>query len=231
MFSPRTYARLVAHYNAEHWPLQALAVALGLAALALAWRAPSRPRQRLVWALLAAAWGWVAWAFLHQRFASINWAADAFAWAFGAQGLALAGWGVLGGRLGGRTDAAPMPVRPPPAGRARTGRAAGGAIVLTALLAWPLLGRLSGGTWASSQVFAFMPDPTALATLGFLLLVPRVSRPPWWLFVVPVMSCALGGALAWVLQAPLAWLAPALAGGAVVCAWQDRRAGPAAAMP
>ena len=53
MFSPRTYARLLEQANADLWPLQPLAVALGLAALALAWRARSPLQQRLVWLLLA----------------------------------------------------------------------------------------------------------------------------------------------------------------------------------
>ena len=203
MFSPRTYARLVEQTNADVWPLQPLAVTLGVAALVVAWRARSRLQQRLVWALLAGAWLWVAWAFLQQRFMAINWAAEFVAWAWGAQGLALAWWGVIRGRLVWRFEAGQKKHMSPRAGLAR---ATGAVIAVTALLAWPLLGRLSGGAWAASESFAVMPDPTALATLGFLLLAPR---PPGGLFAVPGLSCALGGALSWALQAPLAWLAPA----------------------
>jgi hypothetical protein len=231
MFSPRTYARLVEQTNADMWPLQVPAVALGLAALVLAWRARPVWQGRIVWALLAGAWLWVAWAFLHRRFVPINWAAEYVAWAWGVQGLALAWVGVLRGRLDGHSrgdtpNQAHHGIQAPPS--TDLARALGAAIVAAALLAWPLLGRLSGGTWASAQSFAVMPDPTALATLGFLLLAPR---PPGWLFAVPVLSCALGGALSWALQAPLAWLAPALAACAVACAWRCQQARPASAVP
>jgi membrane protein YqaA with SNARE-associated domain len=95
-------------------------------------------------------------------------------------------------------------------------------------MGWPLLAPLSGAAWTQAETFAVMPDPTALATLGLMLLA---QRPPWWLFVVPVLSCALGGALSWALQAPAPWLAPALAVVAVVCAWRCPRARGSAAVP
>ena len=209
MFSPRTYAGLVERYNAELWPLQPLLVALGGLALAWAWRARSPAPGRWVWALLGAAWLWVGWAFHHQRFAAINWAAEYVAWAFGAQGLALLWAGTLRGSLG---FGAGLPVV----------RIAGLAIVALALAGQPLLGAALGRPWAQVESFGLMTDPTAVATLGFLLLAQRA---PARLFVVPLLSCALSGALAWALQVPAAWLVPALAGAAAAAAaWRGRAA-------
>jgi len=205
MFSPRTYAGLVERYNAELWPLQPLLLALGGLALARAWRARSAAPGRWVWALLGVAWLWVGWAFHHQRFAAINWAAEYVAWAFGAQGLALLWAGALRGGLGFGAGAAAV-------------RIAGGLIVILALIGVPLLGAALGRPWAQAESFGLMTDPTALATLGFLLLARRA---PGWLFVVPLLTCALGGALAAALQAPAAWLVPVLAGVAVtVAGWR-----------
>jgi hypothetical protein len=215
MFTSRTYGGLVERYNADLWPLQPLLLALGALALAWVWRGPTLAPGRWVWALLGVAWLWVGWAFHHQRFAAINWAAEYVGWAFGAQGLALLWLGAVRGRLGFGSE---VPVA----------RFAGAGIVAFGLFAQPLLGVALGRPWAQAESFGVMSDPTALATLGFLVLA---QRPPWSLLLVPLLSCVLGGALASALQAPVAWLMPALAGAAVASAAWRRRAGSRPAGP
>jgi membrane protein implicated in regulation of membrane protease activity len=65
-----------------------------------------------------------------------------------------------------------------------------------------------------------MPEPTAIATLGFLLL----ARPmPRWLFIVPVASCLFAGAMLWALHASEAWLAPLAAAVSLACLWAAAR--------
>ena len=185
LFSQRTYGSLVASYNAEIWPLQAMLVALGLMALVVAARSRSPLHARLVWLLLGGAWCWVAWAFHLRRFSTINWAAEYLAWVFALQGMALLWAGVM------RPGLSFEPRSP-----ARSVLGLG--IVAVALLAWPLLGLMLGRPWAQAESFGSSADPTAIATLGFLTLAPRA---PGWLIVIPLAVSALGLALAWALQA------------------------------
>jgi len=187
-FSQRTYGNLVASGNAEVWPLQPVLVALGLAALLVALRSHSTLHARWVWLLLGSTWFWVARALRFSRFSSINWASRYVAWAFALQGLALL-W------VGGVRPGLCFHPRAP----ART--AIGGGIVCLALVVWPLLGLGLGRPWAQAVSFGSMPDPTVIATIGFLLLAPSA---PGWPMAVPLALGALGLAMAWALRAAAA---------------------------
>jgi len=81
LFSPRTYYRLFELYNREIWPAQVLTSGAGVAIL-LALRRDGARAGRVIAAVLAGCWLWVAWAFHFQRYATINWAATYFAAAF-----------------------------------------------------------------------------------------------------------------------------------------------------
>lgn len=216
LFSPRTYYRLLELYNLEWWPLQLLALALGAAVLVLWQRGGARAGRAIV-AILALGWLWVAWGFHWQRYAGINWAASYFAWAFVVQALLL--WlGVLRGRL-----------TPAPASRLQ--QRAGLGLFLFALLLFPLIGPLLGRNWTQAEVFGMAPDPTALATLGVLLLAG--VWPTWWLYPIPVAWCVISGATLWAMEMPdfaivplAALLAVLLAvGGALTNAGSGRSGG------
>ena len=183
LFSARTYDRLIETYNGDAWPLQLPVLAAATAALVWLGRAPSARRDRLVLAGLCAAWCSVAWAFEHRRFAAINWAADYMALLFAVQAAALGGLALRGGVTLRRETALDD---------AALALAATGVVVL------PLLAATLGRSWARAEVFALMPAPTALATLGCLLLAkPRRTV----LLAVPLATCAFEGALLWALYA------------------------------
>jgi Family of unknown function (DUF6064) len=194
LFSARTYHRLIESYNADLWPWQ-LAM-LAAAVIALAWwrRMPSLLADRVVFGGLAAAWVSVAWAFEHERFASINWAADYVAALYAAQAAVLL-WAAVRGRAG--------------FGRASSPRLwAGWALIALGLVVYPLLAPLLGRPWARVEVFAAMPEPTVIVTFGVLLLAGPMPRV---LYLVPVASCLYAGAMLWGLREGEAWLALAAA--------------------
>ena len=151
MFSSRSYFRLIESYNAAIWPAHLLALVAGVIVIG----AIARPRhslQRSAALVLAAAWGWVAWAYHVERYAEINTAAPYFAAAFAVQALLLC-W--LAYRPG---NAAPAPQ---PLAFGLSG---------LAILAYPLLALArDGGTWRQAEVFGIVPDPTVVATMGVLL--------------------------------------------------------------
>jgi len=186
LFSPQTYYRLFELYNIAWWPLHMLAWAFGVAVLALGRRGGDRA-GRAIAAILALSWLWVAWGFHWQRYAGINLAAGYFAWAFAAQALLLLWVGAVRGRL------TPVPTSTM---QSRIGLG----LLLFALVVIPLLGPLLGRSWTQAEVFAMAPDPTALATLGVLLLAG--GRFTYALYPIPVAWCLISGATLWAMEVP-----------------------------
>ncbi|MBQ5949345.1 DUF6064 family protein [Massilia sp. ST3] len=204
MFSARSYHRLFELYNQDIWPAQIVALLAGLAMLAGAVGGGARP-SRIAALLLGLAWLWVAWAFHLERYAAINTAAPWFAAGFVLQGLMLL-W----------MAAKPMP-------RLLRFNASpiswlGLGLVCLAVGAYPLLPIHEGRYQTQGEVFGVAPDPTAVATLGILLLM----RARWPMWVVPVAWCAISGAIQMELRVPLAWL-PVTAAALATGAWLVRR--------
>jgi len=189
LFAPRTYYRLFELYNAAVWPAQLAALSAGAAILALL-RRGGTVDARIAAALLAACWLWVAVAFHAQRYATINWAAEWFAWAFAAEAALLLALGVLRNGFASGSRSGP-----------------GFGLFAFALLLQPLLGPLFGRDWRQMELFGLAPDPTALATLGALALVGGRAR--WALAALPLLWCAISGATLWTMGAPDALVLPA----------------------
>ena len=186
LFSPRTYYRLLELYNLAIWPAQLAGVAIGLAIVALLF-GNHRARERIVAGLLAVCWLWIAWAFHYQRYAQINWAATWFAAAFAIQALLLVVSGVLARQL-----VFQFPIR----GSAWVSVA----LLVTAVVAYPLLASMAGRPWTTAEAFGVAADPTAIATVAALALVRGRIR--WLLLVVPLAWCMIGAATLWAIDAP-----------------------------
>ncbi|MHB1218421.1 MAG: DUF6064 family protein [Alphaproteobacteria bacterium] len=191
LFAPHTYYRLFELYNQAIWPGQFLAVALGVAIFGLLLRR-SAERSRAVPVILAACWLWVAWAYLLTRYDTINWAAKYFAAGFVLQAFLL-----IAVSLRRRIHLGPS---------SDTRNRFGLALFLFALAIQPLIGPLLlGRPWTQTELFALAPDPTAVATLGVLLLSVR-GRAAWLLMPLPLAWCAVSAMTLWTMGSPEAWV-------------------------
>ena len=193
LFSAHAYYRLIELYNAAIWPGQVLALLLGVVVVVLVRRGTP---GRWVTAILAAGWLWIALAFHAARYAKLNTAAPYFGWMFGIEAALLL---VLGRDFQWPSDL--------------QGRA-GLAIYLFALLGLPLFAPLLGRGWRAAEIFLIAPDPTAVGTLG-LVMISRARR-RWPLMIVPVAWCVVTGAVLSVWKISFWWAAPLLAVFALV---------------
>jgi hypothetical protein len=140
--------------------------------------------MRLVGVVLAAGWAWTGVVFHGQVFAAINFMAPVYGALFGVEALLLA-WSLV--------------VRP----RIAFSRPAGWAgrvawlLIAYALVGYPLLALVAGHGLAGTRVIGLDPGPTALFTLGLLLLAS--GRTLVHLAAVPMLWTLIAGAHAWVL--------------------------------
>ncbi|HUR93344.1 MAG TPA: DUF6064 family protein [Gemmatimonadales bacterium] len=188
MFSPRTYFRMLERHNEAVWPAQIVTVGIGLGALAVmrrAWPIGSR----VLAGTLAGLWLWVGVSFLWQRYAAINWAAAYIAPLFVLEAVLLLWVGAVRGRLTFSLD--------------RTGSSlAGLALWIGSVVIYPAVAPLAGRPWRQAEVFGVAPDPTAIASLGVLLLAG--ARPRWILIVIPMIWCVFSGLTLVAMESKLA---------------------------
>lgn len=209
LFSDRTYWRLFELENAALMPLPLLAPLVAMAAVLLAWTRPAVGMPALA-VVLAVAWGLTGASFVWQRYAPVNWAVAYIAPLFLLEGLLL-----LGGASSGGVAASE---------RHSPARVVGFAMLAYALVLHPFVGLFAGRPLGGAEIVGIAPDPTAIATLGFaLLLWSRRARAV--IFSLPAIWLALSSLTLWVLGSWQA-LAPILAlvvGAAVLVLGRRRR--------
>ena len=175
LFSPRVYWRMFELHNAALWPLPLVMLAIGASMLALS---AVRPRQsgRPIAILLAVLWAWVGWSFVWERYATINWAAAYAAPLFAIEALLFL---ILGGAFNRLSFAS------------RHVRGMAGTLLVALALGYPLLAPMFGRPWHGAEFFGIAPDPTAIATLGFLLVAR--GRSTLLLYPIPLLWCLASG--------------------------------------
>jgi hypothetical protein len=174
-------------YNEAIWPMQ---IVLVIGALLAAMRAiagdrkhagpPTTESDRLVGLILTVLWVWTGLAYFFTFFAPVNGAA----WLFGALFLAQAGLfahATLRHRLSFRAHLDGFGI-------------VGAALLLYALLIYPLLAKLTGHGYPFTPTFG-APCPTTIFTFALLLWV--TGRVPAHLLVIPALWSIVGLSAVW----------------------------------
>ena len=194
MFSPHSYFRLYELNNTNLWPLP-LVMILAAGVLLLLSRRSDRQSRQISMILLTLTWSMIAWHFFYQLFTPINLAAPWFAIAFGIEALLLL---LLGSSIH-KTG--------------QTGKT-GLWLFIYALVIHPFIGLLAGRNWQGVELFGIAPDPTALGTLGLLLLLPGIKAR--LLAVIPFLWCLVSGVTYLAMELPYGLLTPIVAISAII---------------
>ncbi|MDQ7246882.1 DUF6064 family protein [Dongia sedimenti] len=188
LFSPRTYWRMFELQNEAYWPLPVLTLALGGIVTFLAARGGAN-FLRSAAAILALVWSFVAYTFLWTRYAGINWAIAYVAPAFVLEALLLLLIAVRAGFTVQPRGVVPW---------------TGYLLLAFATVGVPLLAPLHGRDRSTSEIFGIAPDPTVIATLGFLILLR--GRFLWLLYPIPILWCLLSGMTLHTMGDAQAWM-------------------------
>src|SRR6056297_196023 len=217
-FTAEVYLRLLERVGESSWPLHLATLVLGVAAMILMWRG----RGRIACVLLAAPWAWVGITFFEQRYAQLNWAGGWFAGAFLVQAAGL----LLLAAMGAAFDrGAATTQRSAHSGILQQGAPLAGGLILAGfgVLAYPVIGPLSGSALFQAETCGIHPDPTAVATLGILFAGLR-GFGLWLAVLIPALWCLITGLTLYVLDAPWTQIPLAVAVLALVLAlWKTLR--------
>lgn len=204
-FTADAYYRLLERTGEDWWPLHLLALALGAGALFL--MLFNRPRIACI--LMALPWAFVSVAFFAQRYAELSWAGHYVGRAFLVEAAILALVALTGRGTTGWPRGKSLPVL------------TGILIAAFGLLVYPVMAPLMGHSWYQAETFGIHPDPTAIATLGLVLIALRGAA-MWATAVIPLLWITLSGLTLLVLGAPLAIsLFTLLAAGVVGLIWKS----------
>jgi peptidoglycan/LPS O-acetylase OafA/YrhL len=169
-FTVEQFLSVFERYNQAVWPLQLVAYAAGVVLVVLAltkWKRASA----VIFGTLAVMWAGMAVGYMWLYFADINKAAYLFGVIFLAQAVLLA--------------IAAVKQRSVAYGRRRDARTwVGLALIVYAMVAYPLLGMAFGHSYPRAPMFGLVPCPTTIFTFGMLLLAARPKRLLLWLPLV-----------------------------------------------
>ena len=209
LFSPRVYYRLFETLNTTWWLAVTAALVAGIITFGLSIRHGNRG-NRVALVLLAMIWGWVTAGFLWYYYQPINWIIPYFIPAFITEALLMVMFAArrMPLRFGWRGDFSSI---------------AGVVMIAIAIFVYPFVGLIEGRDLIQAELFGSAADPTAIGTLGFILLARGSWR--WVLLPVPLVWCVLSSGTLWVMDQNIALLPLITVWLTVLGGWMDQKSG------
>jgi len=205
-FSVDLFLEVFERYNLAVWPMQVFLTLLGIAAVVLAVRKPGYS-SRAVAIALAILWFWIGVVYHILFFTAINKTAYGFGALFALQGVLFLVAGVLRQDLSFHYSTNIWGIL-------------GGALILYAMVIYPLLGHALGHAYPKAPTFG-LPCPTAIFTFGLLLWTDR--KVPRYVLVVPLLWSLIGFSAAVSLgMAEDFGLVVAGVSSTILILWRDR---------
>lgn len=178
-FTTAQFFNVFAQYNQAVWPMQIVLLLLAIAIVIIMLR-PISATNRLISAVLALFWAWMAIAYHFVFFTTINLAAWLFGGLFLIAAFLFVWTGVVRGQLHFRV-------------RRDVWGWLGGLLIVYALIIYPLLGWWLGHRYPELPTFG-LPCPTTIFTLGILLFAQ--APVPRRVFIVPLLWSVIGASAA-----------------------------------
>ena len=209
-FTEEQFFAIFAQYNEAVWPLPVAAYVMGLIVLGLLfWE--SRASAILIPTFLAAFWVINGAGYHATYFVQINPTAPVFSVLFLFQALFLGVAPLVFGNMRFRL-------------RRDIRTIAALALIVFAMLFYPLWGWFAGHVYPALPVFGLAPCPTTIFTIGVLFLADWTAAR--WLLIVPGIWAGIGGSAAILLGIPQDWgLVAALAAIALFAIGRWRECG------
>jgi len=184
-FSEIEFIRVFSEYNDAVWPMQPVLWVAAIVAFLMVFSGRGSSSRLASW-FLAIFWAWAGIAYHLMHFTSLSGAAWIFGTLFVAQAVLFAVYGGI------RSD---LRLRLPEGWSA----VAGLLLLFFSLIAYPLIGLLSGRSYIDSPTFG-VPCPTVIFTTGMFFFFKRPF--PRVLLLIPVIWSVIGGSAAIFLGVP-----------------------------
>jgi hypothetical protein len=174
-FTLEQFLDVFRQYNISIWPVQVLLVVLALITIYFSiFRKPYS--VKIIVSVLAFLWLWMGIVYHLIYFSSINKTATLFGCLFIIQGLLLFYFGIIKDKLKFQFSLNRYGIT-------------GMALIMFALILYPLLGYCLGHVYPSSPTFG-LPCPTTIFTFGILLF--SSSRIPFIVIIIPAIWSVIG---------------------------------------